>query len=75
METVKVKAWSAEQGDFVLINKDDFDPEKHELLDEEGAKKADLNVNQLKEALTAKGIEIPEGAKKADLVSLLEQSK
>lgn len=75
METVKVKAWDPDQGDFVLINRDDFDPEKHALLDEEGAKKADLNVNQLKEALTAKGIEIPEGAKKADLVSLLEQSK
>ena len=75
METVKVKAWAAEQGDFVLINKDDFDPEKHEFFEDAGAKKADLNVNQLKEALTAKGIEIPEGAKKADLVSLLEQSK
>lgn len=75
METVKVKAWSAEQGDFVLINKDDFDPEKHELFDDAGAKKADLTVDQLKEALTAKGVEIPAGAKKADLIELLEQNK
>ncbi|MFZ6773034.1 HeH/LEM domain-containing protein [Undibacterium sp. SXout7W] len=75
METVKVKAWAASQGDFVLINKDEFDQDKHELFDDAGAKKADLNVNQLKEELTAKGIEIPEGAKKADLVSLLEQYK
>ena len=34
METVKVKAWAAEQGDFVLINKDYFDPEKHELFED-----------------------------------------
>ena len=35
METVKVKAWAAEQGDFVLINQDDFDPENHELFEED----------------------------------------
>lgn len=35
----------------------------------EGAKKA--TVAELREALTAKGVAIPEGAKKADLVALL----
>ncbi len=29
METIKVQPWDPAQGDFVLINKDDFDPEKH----------------------------------------------
>lgn len=36
----------------------------------EGAKKA--TVAELREALTAKGVEIPEGAKKADLQALLD---
>jgi hypothetical protein len=31
-ETVKVKPWSKDQGDFVIINKDEFDKNKHELL-------------------------------------------
>ena len=30
METIKVKPWSKDQGDFVIINKSDFDPEVHE---------------------------------------------
>lgn len=38
--------------------------------DAEGAKKA--SVAELREALNAKGIEIPEGAKKADLQALLD---
>jgi hypothetical protein len=49
-----------------------FRPAGHEQDDEqsEGAKKA--TVAELREALTAKGIEIPEGAKKADLQALLD---
>lgn len=39
----------------------------------EGAKKA--TVAELREALTAKGIEIPEGAKKADLQALLDAAQ
>lgn len=37
----------------------------------EGAKKA-ATVAELREALTAKGIDVPEGAKKADLQALLD---
>lgn len=73
METIKVKAWGKGQGDFVILNKDDFDVDKHELFDaaeSPGEKK--MSVAGLKEALTAKGIEIPEGAKKADLQALLD---
>jgi hypothetical protein len=58
---------------FCEINESDFDPKKHELFDsDEGAKKA--TVAELREALTAKGIEIPEGAKKADLLALLDSA-
>lgn len=73
METIKVKPWGKDQGDFVVINKTDFDPEVHALLesDAEGAKKA-ATVAELREALAAKGVEVPEGAKKADLQTLLD---
>lgn len=73
METINVKPWGKGQGDFVVINKADFDPKFHQLLDAEeleGAKKA--TVAELREALTAKGIDIPEGAKKAELQALLD---
>ena len=72
METIKVKPWGKDQGDFVVINKEDFDPEVHELLDGEpdGAKKA--TVAELRAALEAKGVEVPDGAKKADLQALLD---
>jgi hypothetical protein len=33
MQTMKVKPWSDDQGDHVLINVDDFDPDKHEALE------------------------------------------
>jgi len=39
---------------------------------EEESEGGQLTVAQLKEALTAKGIEIPAGAKKADLQALLD---
>lgn len=32
MKTVQVKPWGKDQGDFVEINEDDFNPEVHELL-------------------------------------------
>lgn len=32
IETVKVKSWGKGQGEFVEINKSDFDPAKHELF-------------------------------------------
>lgn len=45
---------------------------KQEPAEDEGAKKA--TVAELRESLTAKGIEIPEGAKKAELQALLDAS-
>lgn len=75
METIKVKPWGKDQGDFVVINKEDFDPDVHELLDGEpdGAKKA--TVAELRAALEAKGVEVPDGAKKADLQALLDAAQ
>lgn len=35
--TVRVKPWGEGQGDFVLINEDDFDAEVHELYEEPDA--------------------------------------
>ena len=35
MTTIKIKPSHPSQGEFVLIDKKDFDPEKHELLDGE----------------------------------------
>ena len=34
MKTVKVKPWSKDQGDYVLINELDFDPKIHALYEE-----------------------------------------
>lgn len=35
METIKVKPWGLGQGDFVIINTEDFDPNFHEKLEED----------------------------------------
>lgn len=72
MKTIKVKPWGEGQGDFVLINEEDFDPERHELFEEDVDPIAKMKVDDLKAALAEKGIEIPEGAKKADLIALLK---
>lgn len=34
IETVKIKPTDPEQGEYVLINKDDFDPQAHALYGE-----------------------------------------
>ena len=39
MQTIKVKSWGKEQGDFVLINEEDFNPEFHTLLEAVPAEK------------------------------------
>ena len=57
-KTVKIVAPSPEeQGAYVIINEEDFDPEQHELYEEGAvdAKKAE------KEALIARGVELKIG--------------
>lgn len=78
MSVIKVMPWGEDQGDFVLINEEDFNADVHELY-VEGVVAATrpskgLNVEQLKAALTAKSIDIPEGAKKGDLAKLLDEA-
>lgn len=80
MKTIQVKPWGQDQGDYVIINEEDFDPKVHQLLDaapaggKGGAKPSDgMKVEEIKAALAAKDIEIPEGVTlKADLAALLD---
>jgi hypothetical protein len=81
METINVKPWGKDQGDFVVINKADFDPKRHELLDEDAGSKSTgkpsdgLKVEEIKDALAKKGVAIPDGVTlKADLAALLDAS-
>lgn len=39
MKIMKVKPWGEGQGDFVVINEDDFDPKFHSKLDKPAPKK------------------------------------
>lgn len=74
MKTMKIKPSHESQGDHVVINEEDFDPALHEAIDSD--KREDFpqkaSIGDLRDALTAKGIEIPDGAKKADLQALLD---
>lgn len=73
LKVIKVKPWGEEQGDFVLINETDFDPDKHEHYEEE--KQKSLTVAEIKLLLAEKGIVIPDGVtKKDDLQALLDVS-
>lgn len=76
--TVKVKteATSDNPEGFIVINECDFDAELHQIFgaEKEGGKPSDgLKVDEIKEALAAKGIDIPDGMTlKADLAALLD---
>jgi len=75
--TVKVKAPVTEDNPtgFIVINESDFTPGDHELFDDDdSASEGKLTVAKIKEALTAKGVAIPDGAKKAELFALLQAS-
>lgn len=77
MNVLKCKPWGEGQGEYVLVNEEDFNSDFHKLLDEadDGDKPSKgLSVDQLKEALQAKGIEVPQGAKKAELAKLLDEA-
>jgi hypothetical protein len=73
MATVKVKPWGKDQGDHVVIDEADFVEGQHELYVEGEPDDGDLTVPEIKEKLTAAGIEFPAGAKKSDLLALLSQ--
>ena len=75
-KTIRVKPWGGGQGDHVVINEADFNPELHTLLDgaegeADGGQKA-MSAAELKKALTEKGIEFRGNASKAALQALLD---
>lgn len=68
----------AQYGGFYELNESDFNPKIHALFsDKEGEKEGEkkAGIADLREALTAKGIPIQEGAKKAELQALLSASE
>lgn len=73
MKLIKVKPWGEGQGDFVHINEEDFNPDFHELLDEAEKVKAP-GIDDIRAALTAKGIQFEAKAKKPELQKLLDDS-
>ncbi len=74
-KVIKVKPWGQDQGDHVLLNESDFNPDFHVRLDDDSSASAGLKVAELRAALTERGIEIPEGAKKAELQALLDAAQ
>jgi hypothetical protein len=75
LETVRVVSPESEDNDlgFIVINKSDLTDE-HELFVEAGDAPKKVGIAELRAALTEKGIEFPEGAKKAELQALLDAS-
>ncbi len=76
-EVLKVKPWGKDQGDFVLINAEDFNHDFHELLDAalpaaDGDSEAQARVDALKAALTEKGIKFRSNATEAKLKELID---
>lgn len=73
-KTLKVKPWGEGQGDFVVINEADFDPDLHELLGEaEKAGKAP-SIDEIRAALTGRNIQFDSKAKKPELQKLLDDA-
>lgn len=76
MNTIRVKPWGEGQGDFVLINAEDFNPECHVRLDAADTNgDGKVSIAEIRNALTAKGIEFDPKTKKAELQALLEQAE
>jgi hypothetical protein len=72
METVKVKPWGKDQGDFVTIDKDAFVEGQHELYVEgESGDDGGMTVKEIKAKLDELKVEYPSSANKAELLALL----
>lgn len=79
MGTIQVKPWGEGQGDYVLINEEDFVEGEHELYapkkltaKEQKALDAAAKLEATKVALTEKGITFDESADQAALQALLD---
>ncbi|BCV49567.1 hypothetical protein [Shewanella algae] len=69
IETVKIKPENETQGEFVVINKCEFDPDKHELFEQ---KEASIGIADLRKTLTDAGIEFDKKATKKELQALVD---
>ena len=75
MEIIKIKSTHPpSQGDYVLIYKDEFDPEKGHALYGSGEDSDDkkMGIAELRAMLQERGIEVDPKAKKAELLKLAE---
>lgn len=76
MGTIQVKPWGEDQGDFVLINEEDFDKDFHELYGDKKPSAKEVKAAKLladtKAALTEKGIAFEEDADQSALQALLD---
>ena len=70
IETVKVKR-DCPRG-YKIINKSDYDPKRHELLE---PAEAGPTVAELKDQLKSAGVSIPRGATKAEMIELLASAE
>lgn len=73
MAVIKVKPWGKDQGDHVLINEEDFNPDVHELYGAppKGKDYSKMKVDEIKALLTEKGITFDAADKKEDLIKLI----
>lgn len=76
MPVIQVQPWGEGQGDFVLIEESDFNPEFHKLLDDSSDSdgKAKLTAAEIKAKLTALNIEFKGNASSESLQALLDAS-
>jgi len=76
METIKVKPWGEDQGDFVLINAEDFNDAVHVRFDAESGKSGDpgLSAAQLKDELKKRNIEFKGNASREVLQGLYDEA-
>ncbi|MNO57698.1 HeH/LEM domain protein [compost metagenome] len=73
-KTLKVKPWGDGQGDFVVINEADFDPDLHELLGETEKPGKAPGIDDIRAALTTRSIQFDAKAKKPELQKLLDDA-
>lgn len=75
MPVIQVQPWGEGQGDFVLIEESDFNPEFHKLLGESSDSdgKAKLTAAELKAKLTALNIEFRSNASRDSLQALFDE--
>lgn len=62
----------AANGSYIVINESDFDEDKHEIFEPKELKEG--SVDWLKAELAVLEVEVPDGAKKADLEILLDDA-